>query len=111
MNCLLGDSWQDCRVVDVSLSGALIDFRAASVPAQGDHIALDIIRVGPIEAQVMRISGCQVGVRFDSFAPETRDRLICRLYTEGLENNAEATIALGSITGILLQRAFGKNRN
>ena len=59
----------------------------------------------------MRIAGQHVGVRFETSAPETRDRLICRLYTEGLENNAEATLAVGSITGILLQRAFGKNRS
>ncbi len=58
----------------------------------------------------MRIAGQHAGVRFEASAPEIRDRLICRLYTEGLENNAEATLAVGSITGILLQRAFGRNR-
>ncbi len=28
VNCLLGDGWHDCRVVDISLGGALIDFGA-----------------------------------------------------------------------------------
>jgi len=58
------DATLDCRVADISLSGARLSFKGESPFRQGGDIALNIVDVGRIDGQVMWTAGREIGVRF-----------------------------------------------
>ena len=107
--CISGDVWSRCELLDASLSGAMLDFGDQSTPAQGDFISLDMRGVGMLHAEVMRVWQSRVGLRFDDVSAEARDRLIRRLYTEGLQANVDNAAGAKLITMKLLSRAFGRS--
>jgi len=107
--CISGDVWSRCELLDASLSGAMLDFGDQPTPAQGDFISLDMRGVGMLHAEVMRVWQSRVGLRFDDVNAEARDRLIRRLYTEGLQANVDNAAGAKLITMKLLSRAFGRS--
>lgn len=78
------------QVWDVSLSGLLFQPEPAYPgrrPEKGDWIVIDIARVGPVAAQITRAFQGGIGVEFAPMTEETRQRLIRRLFTEGIDNS------------------------
>ena len=65
--------------------------------------------LGMLHAEVMRVWQSRVGLRFDDVNAEARDRLIRRLYTEGLQANVDNAAGAKLITMKLLSRAFGRS--
>ncbi len=103
-----GNMWKRCRMMDASLSGAMVDFGNLPTPTIGEQITLDMNGVGLIQADVIRVVNGGVGLRFDDMTPEARDRLIRRLYTEGLQANVEKSADAKEVAWKLIGRAFGR---
>ena len=76
--------WEMGELVDVSLSGALL--QPAELPAIGETIHVKVPSVGEICAEVIRHDGNRVGVRFGEIPGDQLDRLICWIYTEQHDN-------------------------
>ena len=100
--------WKRCRRMDASLSGAMVDFGNLPTPTVGEQITLDMRGVGLIQADVIRVVNGRVGLRFDDMMSETRDRLIRRLYTEGLQANVDKSADAKEIAWKMIGRAFGR---
>jgi hypothetical protein len=61
-----------------------------------------------LAGQVIRTAGRRIGLRFEGLLDDARDRMVRRLYTEGIQNNAEGDLNAAAIAGRLLRRAFGR---
>jgi cellulose synthase (UDP-forming) len=82
--CLVGESESACRLVDLSVSGALL---AGALPAPVGaslHVVLD--GVGRLPARVVREQGGRFAVQFEELPVEDRDRLIHAIYSAGRLN-------------------------
>lgn len=79
-----GDRACSCRVINLSLSGALID--GASKLNVGESVQLHLDGVGSLMAKVVRTPGGRAGIHFIDVPEPIRDRLIEYLYTTGLCN-------------------------
>jgi cellulose synthase (UDP-forming) len=73
-----------CRVVDLSLEGALV--QAAEFPHLGDVCDLTLAEVGLLPATVVRIDKGRFGLQFDTLSEAVRDRLIAALFATGRTN-------------------------
>jgi cellulose synthase (UDP-forming) len=99
-----------CRVIDASLTGALLDWpKDQTPPADGAAAQLALREVGAVPATVVRVRGwgTRVALRFAAADGSVRDRLIRRLFTTGLSNAVEGVTTAGVAAG-LWQRAFGR---
>ncbi|MSO75502.1 MAG: glycosyltransferase [Alphaproteobacteria bacterium] len=95
--CIVGAVRQPCRIVDASTSGAAVTLDDGVTLEAGQQILLDIPSVGVVAGQMVRISGGRGSIRFEDIGRQTRDRLMQRLYTEGLSNNASGAVAPGEL--------------
>lgn len=106
IRCLTHGAMVDCRILDISVSGARLRFDRDDAPGTGDGVTLEVPDIGAIEARVVRSVGDGVGLRFEYFEESVRDRLIQHIFTEGM-SNASVTGSPTAIVGALLRRAFG----
>jgi cellulose synthase (UDP-forming) len=81
---LLGKNEVHCRLVDLSVSGALLS--AAEPAAVGASLRVEIAGVGWVPARVVRVQGERFGVQFEEVSAEERDRLIHAIYSAGRLN-------------------------
>jgi cellulose synthase (UDP-forming) len=75
---------RSCSVIDMSLSGTLLD--NASDLDVGESVRLSLRDVGVLSGTVVRKIGNQIGIRFADIPETTRDKLIVYLYTSGYYN-------------------------
>lgn len=106
IRCLTHGSTVSCRIVDVSSSGAQLQFDSENVPEMGTGVTLDLPDIGAIDARIMRSWGNDAGIRFEYFEESVRDRLIQRIFTKGM-SNASITGSPAVIAKALFRRAFG----
>jgi cellulose synthase (UDP-forming) len=93
-----------CRVVDLSVSGALL---AEAGPAPvGTPLELTLPGVGALPARVVRGTAGGLGVCFEDLAGRCRDALIHYIYSSGRSNAVETVHAGAVLRGLL--RAFVK---
>lgn len=99
-----------CKVIDASLTGALLDWpKEQAPPAEAASGTLELAGVGAVPVQVVRVRGwgTRVALKLLPDASQARDRLIRRLFTTGLSNAVE-DVTTGGVAAGLWQRAFGK---
>jgi cellulose synthase (UDP-forming) len=90
------------RINDLSLTGAGIRIAAARVmPAPGEAVTLRLSEVGSLAGTVVRRDGGFFGVRFNLPASLERDLLIRKLFTGGLDAEAEPATAWSATTAML----------
>lgn len=106
-DCLMGSYRVDCRLLDASANGVLIAFDQSKAPPVGMAIAVELEGVGTLSGRVVRIMNGMAGVEFEHMDEAVRDRLIQRLYTQGLSNASGAGTVIGVAQG-LFRRAFGR---
>jgi hypothetical protein len=106
IRCLVHEATVNCRIVDVSSSGALLRFDGDDAPAVGTAVTLDLPEIGTIDARMVRRYEGGMGARFEYFEETVRDRLIQRIFTKGM-NNASVTGSPAEIAKALFMRAFG----
>jgi cellulose synthase (UDP-forming) len=96
---------QQCTVVDLSLTGALVAGAADLRP--GDSVQLYLDSLIALSATVVRKIGDNLGIRFENLAKADRDRLIVYLYTSGFYNQVReinpARVLWRLITGAVLE--------
>ena len=93
-----------CRVVDISVSGALL---AGAGPAPvGMPLELDLPGVGALPARVVRGTAGGLGVCFEALPGPCRDALIHYIYSSGRSNAVETVRAGAVLRGLL--KAFVK---
>jgi cellulose synthase (UDP-forming) len=93
-----------CRVIDVSVSGALL---ADAGPAPvGAPLELSLPGVGDLPARVVRVTGGGLGVCFEGLPDPCRDALIRYIYSSG-RSNAVQDVRVGEVMRGLL-RAFAR---
>jgi cellulose synthase (UDP-forming) len=80
----LGGELLPCRVVDLSLEGALVEVPAS--PHLGDTCDLTLEEVGLLPATVARVDRGRLGLQFGALPEASRDRLITMLYATGRTN-------------------------
>jgi cellulose synthase (UDP-forming) len=81
---LLEDSESPCRVVNLSVSGALL---VGAVPASvGTSLYVILDDVGRLPARVVRVQDGCFAVQFENMSVEDRDRLIHAIYSAGRLN-------------------------
>jgi cellulose synthase (UDP-forming) len=91
-----------CRVVDLSVSGALL---AEAGPALvGTLLELTLPGVGALPARVVRVTEGGLGICFEALPGTCRDALIHDIYSSG-RSNAVQTVRAGEVLRGLL-RAF-----
>ncbi len=100
--------WADCRLLDASLTGLQLEISADGCARPGERIIVDMPNVGMLAGHVIRTAGRRIGLRFEGLLDDARDRLVRRLYTEGIQNNAEGDLNAAAIASRLLRRAFGR---
>ncbi|MCH7808994.1 MAG: efflux RND transporter permease subunit [Chloroflexi bacterium] len=106
-------------VLDIAIHGSLDE---KSLKALGQRTRNEIARLPgvsqvdlaatrPYEISIEVSEGAlqSYGLRFDDVSAEGRDRLIRRLYTEGLQANVDNAAGARLITMKLLSRAFGRS--
>jgi cellulose synthase (UDP-forming) len=76
-----------CSVVDLSLTGALLD--SAGDLEMGETIRLSLNGAGNFAGKVVRKLGNKAGILFNDVAETDRDRLIVYLYTSGFSNEVQ----------------------
>ncbi len=102
--CVTTRAERPCRVVDLSLSGALV---AEGPPAEvGESLELLMPDVGWLSGRVVRIAPGGVAVAWQEMPEETRDRLICYLYGSGRTNAVEDLRPWQALRAVF-NRAFG----
>jgi cellulose synthase (UDP-forming) len=79
-----GGQAQDCTVIDVSLSGALLT--GAGDRKVGEPVWVTLDGIGPFAGTVVRKSGNRAGIRFGNMPQADHDRLVVYLYTSGFTN-------------------------
>lgn len=94
---------QSCKVIDMSLTGALIG--GAANLAVGQPVRLSLDELSALPATVVRKLGNNVGIRFTDLAKAEKDKLIVYLYTSGLCNQVQE-INPFQVLWRLLTRAF-----
>jgi cellulose synthase (UDP-forming) len=93
-----------CRVVDISVSGALL---AEAGPAPvGAPLELALPGVGALPAHVARVTAGGLGICFDDLPGPSRDALIHYIYSSGRSNAVETVRAGAVLRGLV--RAFVK---
>lgn len=98
------------RTIDLSMTGAALLCRPGGI-GPGDWVVVDFLAIGRIAARVMRRGSTRDGrqylaVRFDLPQGATRDALIRRLYTQGLDNSALPAAGLTlAMLGRVLKRS------
>ena len=75
---------QNCTVIDMSLSGVLLD--GAQNLQVGESARLSLDGMGPLAGTVVRKMGNKAGIRFGTMPEAHRDQLIIYLYTSGFTN-------------------------
>lgn len=105
-NCMMDSDVVECRVIDISASGAMVGLDTRKLPEPGMQMSLILDGVGEIPARVIRAMGDNIGVQFEYFDEEVRDRLIQRIFTRGLSNSSLAG-TVGEVSVALFKRAFG----
>ena len=100
---------RQARTLDVSMTGAaLLTDPGGAVP--GDWVVVDLLDIGRIAARIMRSDAARDGsqtlnLQFALPQGATRDALIRRLYTQGLDNSALLNSGLTlAILGRVLKR-------
>lgn len=105
-NCMMDSDVVECRVLDISASGAMVALSSRTQPEPGMQISLVLDGVGELPARVIRTMGDDIGVQFEYFDEKVRDRLIRRIFTRGL-NNASLAGTVSGVSVALFKRAFG----
>jgi cellulose synthase (UDP-forming) len=98
-----------CRVVDISVSGALLaGLAGAGLAPVGTLLELTLPGLGALPARVVRVTETEggLGVCFEALPDPCRDALIRYIYSSG-RNNAVETVRVGAVLRGLL-RAFVK---
>jgi cellulose synthase (UDP-forming) len=100
-----------CRVVDISVSGALLaEVAEAGLVPVGTLLELALPGMGALPARVVRVTetegrrGLGLGVCFEALPGQCRDALIRYIYSSG-RNNAVETVHVGAVLRGLF-RAF-----
>lgn len=106
-DCIVGATLQSCTIVDASVDGAGIGLDDGSALEEGDIVRLNMPSVGVLKARVVRQVAGGAGLHFEGLTRNARDRLIHRLYTEGLYNNATGKSPPSQVIPYVLGRAFG----
>ena len=88
--CRLFGGQMACRVLDISRTGALIQPMTVYVPDPGTHLTFEIPDVGLLSAQVVRKSGRNAGIMFDTPDASTAMRLARMI--DGLKRRDEGQI-------------------
>jgi cellulose synthase (UDP-forming) len=101
---LLGETLVPCRVVDLSVSGGLVE--SASPVEEGTLIELKLDGVGHLRGRVIRRLEHRMGVAWEEVPETTRDRLICYLYGSDRAQGANALRPWRAFWDVL-KRAFG----
>ena len=102
--CVTDRAESPCLVVDLSLSGGLLE---GGPPARvGDLLELSLPGVGTLSGRVVRLAPGRVGVAWHDVPEGTRDRLICYLYASG-RTNAVEDLRSWQALGAIWNRAFG----
>jgi cellulose synthase (UDP-forming) len=109
---IVGDGLEHVgEVVDLSLSGGLVVLRAEAAEgfAVGDWRVVEIAGIGRIPALVRRVAvrpaagRAGLGLEFDLRHGLERDRLICALFAEGLDNSTHTDNSMAVSIGMLLR--------
>jgi cellulose synthase (UDP-forming) len=69
-------------LVDLSLTGALLEPQAAAPIRRGERVVVAIAEVPPLEATVAGLRAGRIGLRFDAVQGPARAALIRRLFSE-----------------------------
>jgi cellulose synthase (UDP-forming) len=96
---LLGDSEASCRLVNLSVSGALFACAGPVPVGTSLHVVLD--SVGRLPARVVRAQGDQFAVQFEELSVEDRDRLIHTIYSAGRLNAVQALSGWRLLFGVV----------
>jgi hypothetical protein len=83
-----GEGERSCRVIDLSLSGALL--QGGPLAAVGAEVELTLEGVGRLAGWVVRHAAGRLGVAWQGVPESTRDRLIRYLYTTERTNDVES---------------------
>lgn len=81
---LLGESESPCRLVNLSVSGALLAGAVPGPVGTSMHVVLE--GGGRLPARVVRVLGDRFAVQFEDLPVEDRDRLIHSIYSAGRLN-------------------------
>jgi cellulose synthase (UDP-forming) len=80
---------RSCSVIDLSLTGVLID--AAEDVELGESVSISLNGAGTFSGMVVRKMKDKAGIRFADIAETDRDQLIIYLYTSGFTNEVQNT--------------------
>jgi len=106
-NCRVDRLEMECVIENASITGLLLGFGAAT-PAIGSLIEVEMPGVGLVRGKVVRqVGGDRLGLQFDNMPERDRDRLIRRLYTEGIGYPQQMRVEGAALIQALLARAFG----
>jgi cellulose synthase (UDP-forming) len=105
--CIVGQAEHSCHILDASVSGAAIIVDDGTPLVAGEAVRVHMPGVGVLDSVIVRRKGDGVAIRFQGLAGPTRDRLIQRLYTEGLHNNPSGAIAPSALLPLVIGRALG----
>ena len=90
------------RGIDISVSGIAL---AGDGLVVGEPVRVRLKGVGSIDGRVARCQGGRIGIAFDASDSPARDRLIVRLFTQGL-NTSMARVPMWPATRAMLARIF-----
>ena len=92
-----------CQLADMSLSGARLTHAlpAPERPAAGARIRIAIKGVGPVDATAVWINDEEAGIHFDLPQGPVRNRVIRKLFTNGLDSTAVSTHAWKATFGLI----------